>query len=229
MARRPPALDLRETIVLAGSNRPRTRNDRRDFREETPRKSIIGLREAIVECFGLAQRNRHALPVDGIEAAYGVAQHKIAQGKALQSLEVALPVRRKPVALDRHERLAILDQLIGVRCRQAARKFPPGSKIGWRIVAYGADQCDNPTIALSTEDRRKARRLRRRASDDRTHSAVKIAGPARDDRCRVADVDTHVRFLDVAEAPLRQPHRRLRTTPSGINHKIGSDELRITA
>ena len=42
-----------------------------------------------------------------------------------------------PVAPDWHERLAILDQLIGIRCRQAAPEFPPGCEIGRRIVANG--------------------------------------------------------------------------------------------
>src|SRR5204863_6328832 len=118
----------------------------------------------------------HALSVEWVEAADGVAGDEIAAGKICELVVMATPVGREAIARDRPDRLAVLDQIERVGRRQAAGERLPAAEVGGRIVAQATGERDDPSVALGAEDRGEAGRLGRRAGNDGADRAIEVAG-----------------------------------------------------
>src|SRR5262245_62200337 len=99
-ARRAAAFDLGIAIILTRGDRPGAGDDARGLAEEARREVAIAGGEAAIEGAGLGKRDGHALTVDRIEAAEGIADDQKARRKILQRFIVAMTVGREPVAHD---------------------------------------------------------------------------------------------------------------------------------
>src|SRR6185437_16616662 len=112
--------------------------------------SVDRLRGAAEEALGEAARARvegcaqqycflgghgHALPVDRIEAADGIADGEVAFGKAVEFLVTMARACGIADFIRRGERLRILDDVVDVGRRQLTRVFEEAAEAGGRASA----------------------------------------------------------------------------------------------
>ena len=107
-----------------------------------------------VEGLGGQGGRAHALAVDGVEGAHGVADgHERGRGPA-QLLEVPPLVGGVPVADDRGQRLQLLDHVGQDRRPQPADEGGEPVLVGRRDVAVGAGDRQHPAVVLQREEHR---------------------------------------------------------------------------
>src|SRR5262249_16792667 len=146
-------LHLRVLQIAADGDLPGNVDERARPAEETPGESRRARREALAQNQRFDAGDRHALTVDGIEAAKRVTARQEPVRKPRQVFVVAAQVGAELIGDDRRKRLGVPDRLEYLGRRQGAGEFQKAGLVRRHLLTEIAAQADRPALALLREQR----------------------------------------------------------------------------
>jgi hypothetical protein len=150
--RRARAPYLGVTQVVANRNVPWRIHDLRGAPEETPCEVVGALPQTPLQRDRFLRRDRHALAVDRIEAANGVAEHQIAFRKICEPFIAPAQVGSVAVGDQIGQRLRPGDDIVDFSGRQRCDIGEKSLLVVGRVVAEKATDADSPGVVLLCED-----------------------------------------------------------------------------
>jgi hypothetical protein len=162
----------------------------------------------------------HALAVNRIETAQGVAQDDQALRKSIEIFVVSAQVGWELMGYDGAERLRVFDRSVEGGSRQVTSKFKVTLLIIRRMIANPAGKCRHPSVLFNRKDYPQPRLGGWRGINQQNSPFLIRAGrtPIKPGSVTDIDVDDPLERLWVSE--FLQPLRSPRPAAARINHQI---------
>src|SRR5215210_1244516 len=151
--KRPAARNARMGEVRSGGELPRGVHDLRDAPVEAAWQIRLSVVQALFEGLGFERSDRHALAVDGVEAAQGVACDEKAFGELAKTLVVPSEVGREVVLPGLAKWLGVLDDLMDVGGWQISCELDEARLVCWGAFSEPAAERNDPPPVLHAEHR----------------------------------------------------------------------------
>jgi hypothetical protein len=197
--------DLGQAEVAADGHVPRHVDQAGDVAEVAARLRNAAGRQ-LAQCEGFERGDGHALPVDGVERADGVAGDQQLLREAAQPLVAAADAGREPDCDRVVQRLGALQRLGDVGEDQGGGEGLELGRVDRRVVPEDAGQGEDVPVALDGGQHAAARHTRGRSGDDAVvgseRSGAEPVGPA-----GVSQTDLEAVFVRGRVAELGEPAR----------------------